>query len=364
MEKVRFQNGLVVSLLVIGFLFAILILNEATATAAPPGWWKGSSEEYNQLVSNAEKEGKIFWNDSSDEESAGMIIQAFNKLYPKIKIDQVRAHGLDSRELILRELYSGATKIDVLEISDELQDTYAELKLFKKVDWMNKFQLDPIAPNKEGTQIKIGGSLHGAAYNTDKVSPQDVPKSWEDFLDPKWKGGKIGTDMKPKTWAHMWPVWGDKKMIEFLNKLAQQKPLFKRGTTALVQSLAAGEFVLMAGTTFSSYYSVKIKGAPIAFYLPEPLVAVSFEKLGVLFNAPNPNAAILFLGWLASGGQEVFDKVSYGQGMPLPTYNTMAGRLVKSLDKSKVQLFVFDDAWLPKMAEFTEKGTKALGMQK
>ncbi len=344
---------------VMSCLLISLSLDNGTAIAAAPDWWKGPAQEYDQLLKNAEKEGKVIWYDSADEEGATMITEAFNKLYPKIKVEHMRAHGLDSRETILREIHSGATKMDVLEVSDELQTTYAELKLFKKVDWL-KFRVDPIMPSKDGTQVKVGGSLHGAAYNTGKLSLQDVPKTWEEFLDPKWKERKIGMDTRPKTWVGLWPAWGDKKMTEFLNKLGQQKPLYKRGTTALVQSLAAGEFPLMAGATFDSYNKVKSKGAPIDFYLPKPMVPVTFEREGVLSNAPNPNAATLFLGWLATAGQEIRDKATNGEGIPLPGYNTGGGRLVKSKD----QLFIFDDEWLSKKSEFTEKATIALGLKK
>ncbi len=104
MEKGGFHTGLIVGLLVMGFLLTGLILEERKAIAATPDWWKGSPGEYNQLVSNAEKEGQVQWIDSTDEEGSTMIIQAFNKLYPKIKVEQVRAHGLDSREVLLREL--------------------------------------------------------------------------------------------------------------------------------------------------------------------------------------------------------------------------------------------------------------------
>lgn len=360
MGKRRLHTGLLVGLLVMGFLFTGLILEEGTAIAAPPAWWKGSSEEYNQLVSSAEKEGQVQWIDSTDEEGSTMIIQAFNKLYPKIKIEQVRAHGLDSREVLLRELQAGALQLDVLEVSDELITTYADLKLFRSYDWLNKFRVDPVQPSKDRTQVKVGGSIYLNAYNTDRVSRQDAPKTWEDLLDPKWKDGKLGVDIRPKTWAALWPAWGDKKMTDFLNKLAQQKPIWKRGTTALVQMLGAGEFSVLAGSTFDSYIKVKQKGAPIDCILPAPLTACSFEREGVLAKAPHPNAAILFLGWMATAGQEVRDIASYGEGIPLPGFNTMSSKLIKSKD----QLFIFDDEWVPKKAEFTEKAVKAMGLKK
>ncbi len=358
MEKKAFYISLMVFFLAMSFLLPDLILNKEAAFAAAPDYWQGSPQEYDQLVKDAKKEGKLIWYTSLDEENAAGIAQEFNKLYPGIKVESVRAHGLESGETILMEIRSGVTPIDVLEVSDELVQTYKDLKLFKKCDW-EKFKIDPVQLGKDGTMLKIGGNIHGFVYNTKKVSAQDAPKTFEDLLDPKWKGRKLGTDTRPKFFTNLWPAWGEKKMADYLKKLSKQELLYKSGGTAGITMTGAGECSIWLGGTYDAFMKVKKQGAPIEYILAIP-IAISTEKEGVVSSGPHPNAAFLFLGWLASGGQEIYDRLSNGEGMPLPGANTQQGRLIKNFRKD--QLSIFDDEWVPRKGEINKKCNEFLGL--
>jgi iron(III) transport system substrate-binding protein len=340
-------------------LIANMPMDGLCASFAPPEWWAGSAQDYNQLVENARKEGKLIWYDSLTDKGSDLLVQAFKKLYPFIEIEHIRVRGVEAREIVLRELQAQVNKIDVLEVSDELITTYKDLKLFKRIEWSKKFRMNPIQFSKDNTMIKVGAALFGIAYNTNKVSPQDVPKTYEDLLDPKWKGKKLGTDDRPKGALNLTPAWGESKVIDYLKKLSKQDIIYKTGTTAGVQMLAAGEFNAYVFSTYQAYRGVKEKGVPIEFIIPRPVTGTSFEQEGVISNAPHPNAATLFLGWMAgAAGQEIRDKAS-GEGLPFPGYNTMTGKLIKSKD----QLSIFDDEWVPLKQELHKKYSEALGFK-
>lgn len=351
--------GLIVFLLLTVFYCTGLMAGRAGAAETAPQWWSGSVQEYNQLVEGARKEGKIIWYDSLTDKGAALLKQAFKKMYPFIEIEHVRVRGVEAREIVLRELQAQANKIDVLEVSDELITTYKDMKMFKKIEWGRKFRIDPIQFSRDSTMIKVGAALFGLAYNTSKVSPQDVPRTYEDLLDPKWKGRKLGTDDRPKGALNLTPAWGEAKVIDYLKRLTTQDVVFKTGTTAGVQMLAAGEFNVYVFSTYQAYRGVKEKGAPIEFIIPRPVTGTSYEQEAVISNAPHPNAATLFLGWMASAaGQEIRDKAS-GEGLPFPGYNTTTGKLIKS----KEQLSIFDDAWVPRKQELHKKYSEALGFK-
>ncbi len=360
MKKVLYF-GFIVFLGISVFLFANFKSGKEVAAQSVPNWWKGSPAEYFQLVKNAEKEGKVIHYGSMPDVEQNKIIGPFNKLYPNIKVEHMRASNLENREIILRELKAGKTQIDVLEISSELITTFKELKLVRSYDWVKNFSINPIQPDKENMMVKVGGSLHIIAYNTEKVSPKDVPKTWEDLLDPKWKGKKIGTDTRPKGFNELYVAWGEKKLVDYLQKFAKQDPIFKRGGTAIVEMLGAGEFMIAVSPSYTAILRLIKKGAPVAPIIP-PIIGTSFERECVLAPAPHPNAAILFLGWLASypGGQQFYDQAANGEGMPLPGYNTMQGKLVKNMG----QLALFTDEWLPKKQEIDDICVKALGLTK
>jgi iron(III) transport system substrate-binding protein len=360
MTKKAWSISLATTLLTACFLLAGFTASKASAAAAAPAWWKGSVQEYNQLVENAKKEGKLTWYDSLDDKASNMVIEEFQKSFPFIAFDHTRARGVESREVILRELQAQVSNIDIIESSEELITSFQELKLLKAYDWGKQFRTDPIQISKDKTMVKVGGSLHGWAYNIDKLPAKDLPKTWEDLLDPKWKNKKIGMDDRPKCFIAMVPAWGEQKTIDYLKKLSKQDIIYKTGTTAGIQMLAAGEFAIYPTATFDSYNKVKSKGANIAWFTPTP-AGVSFEAEGVTAKAAHPNAAILFLGWMcsANGGSAIRDKASNGEGIPLPGFNTMAAKQVKN----KNQLSVFSEEWLPRKAELHRKLSEALGFK-
>jgi iron(III) transport system substrate-binding protein len=352
MKKIRALSVVIA----VGFLFSIAALLQVAAAAPAPAWWKGSQADYDLLVKAAEKEGMLFWSDPIPD--ADSVIKAFNKLYPAIKIEHSRASTLEDREGILRELRAKATQLDVMEVSNNLIPIFHELNLLKRCNWKN-FKLEPIQVDKDSEMLKVGGNLHVIAYNTDLVSPKDVPKTWDDLLDPKWKGRKIALDTRPKGFTELYTVWGEKKMLDYLQKLSKQQIAYKRGGTAMVEMLGAGEFAIAASVTTKAVIRSINKGAPVAFVVP-PIVGSSYGCEAVLATAPHPNAATLFLGWLASGGQKEYDEATSGEGLPLPGFNTIQSKLVTKSN----QLVFLQDEWLPKRAQIENFVIHALGITK
>ena len=64
-----------------------------------------------------------------------------------------------------------------------------------------------------------------SAYNKNLVSPEQLPKSWEDFLKPGFKGRKFAFDIGPRPIACLVPAWGLEKTLDFARKLAAQEPI-------------------------------------------------------------------------------------------------------------------------------------------
>ena len=61
------------------------------------------------------------------------------------------------------------------------------------------------------------------AYNTKLVSAGEAPSTYEDLLNPKWKGGKIGMAENEYEWfSAAKQFWGDEKATKYLKNLAKQ----------------------------------------------------------------------------------------------------------------------------------------------
>jgi len=141
-------------------------------------------------------------------------------------------------------------------------------------------------------------------FNTKLVKKQDVPKTYEGLLDPKWKGQKIGVDTSAGILHALMPVWGKEKSIAYFRQLAAQNPVPKDSTSLIAQLLGAGEMPLAIGSAHL-YELFSRKGAPVDWIPLEPaVVRVIPTTLGA--KSRHPNAAKLLYDYLiAREGQEI-----------------------------------------------------------
>ena len=108
-------------------------------------------------------------------------------------------------------------------------------------------------------------------YNTTKVKPNEVPRSYEDLLDARWKN-RLVMDREEYDWlAGIIDLMGEKKAIAFFRRLVDEQQLaFNRGHTLMTQLLAAGEYDLMVDGYVPNAVQFKKARAPIDFVLTNP----------------------------------------------------------------------------------------------
>ena len=146
-------------------------------------------------------------------------------------------------------------------------------------------------------------SYLGACYNTNLVKPGDVPKSFEDFLDPKWKG-KIAWSstvigaMLFITGARNF--MGEEKALAYLQKLAKQDiaPIAS-ANRVVVDRVMAGEHALCLDAFLHHPIISARKGAPVAPLPLEPVLTV-VSSVMLPKAPPHPYAAMLFIDYLLS----------------------------------------------------------------
>lgn len=168
-------------------------------------------------------------------------------------------------------------------------------------------------------------------YNTDKVSAAEAPTSWEDLLDPKWKGRIVIGDptvpggvrsnlvalIRPETEAK----WG----ADYLEQLFAQDLILGTSESAVASDVAAGRGDIGIAVYYGYYATAKAKGAPLDIVFPLDNGGTFFTKSGICFieDAPHADAALLYLNWLFTeeGQQAIADKENaYGlvPGAPGP----------------------------------------------
>jgi iron(III) transport system substrate-binding protein len=171
-------------------------------------------------------------------------------------------------------------------------------------------------------------------YNTRMVKRNEVPKTDEDLLNPKWKG-KIGMDhSKPEWFAWKLKQMGEERGLAYMRKLGSQEFQLYAGLSVITNLLVAGEFPLVLNTYLHNIEEVKRKGAPVDWLVQEP-VFTKFQPLGLGSKAPHPNAAKLFSDFvLSEEGQKII--ASFGR---VPTRRGVSTN-VQGLDKMN---YVIDD---------------------
>jgi ABC-type Fe3+ transport system substrate-binding protein len=142
------------------------------------------------------------------------------------------------------------------------------------------------------------------------VDPKEL-RSFDDLLDPKWKG-KIGfyDPRRPgagsATWSFMWDIKG----VKYLKRLLEQDIQVTRNRRVLAESLAKGKLSIIIGLTYYSFRQFVTAGLPIKplpTFKEGTYISGGSGNLAIIKNPPHPNAAKVFVNWLlGKEGQEVF----------------------------------------------------------
>jgi len=105
-------------------------------------------------------------------------------------------------------------------------------------------------------------------------------------------------DIRPLTLANLVPVWGLEKALEFGRRLAEQKPIWSRGSSRALTSLTAGEYPLIMGINLGSVLEVQAKDPTkrLQVKLVEPLPGAIWRGRRYLWRRPSTLMRVYY-GW-------------------------------------------------------------------
>ncbi|MBI2359743.1 MAG: extracellular solute-binding protein [Deltaproteobacteria bacterium] len=285
----------------IGAFLALLLL-------APPA----IGAPVDDLVAAAKKEGVIeFYAPSTlTPQGAQALGEAFNKRHGlSVKLNYHSSGGMtrDVGRLASLAAAGQPPDWDVMVVHDAGHSTLWLRKLHKPFDY-RKLGIDPRVINFDNGTVVIANQFALQAYNSKVLPAQDVPKRWEDLLDPKWKGGKLGMGTATHHLARLATVWGEEKTTEYVKALAGQKPSLGR-LAEIYTRLLLGE-ILVAITQLDEFiHRAKVTGAPIVFAEGVQPVIAPGVNAGVLKGARHANAGHLFTAFLTTPeAQEIWEK--------------------------------------------------------
>ena len=320
-------------------------------------------DSHEKIVAAAKKEAKMRALSGLDADTIKAMVGAFRKKYPFLDVRVEEIEGTDAYQRFILQMQAGSVRdwdatFIPIDFYKDYQPFQKKIDLFGMVrNGILKIHPEMIHPVDRNV---IGSSsiLQVVAYNRKLLGEAKAPDSWEDFLKPEFKGKKFLADIRPFPLFCLVPLWGLEKTLEFSKKLAAQEPIWVRGATRLLTSIVAGEYSLFMGPNYNSVRRAETrdKSATLGLKVVEPVPTRIARADGILNNADNPHAALLWLEFHASAeAQEIMDRVS-----PYQASIFHAGSATARATQGK-KLSVVDWNHFQRVREYEEKIIDALG---
>jgi iron(III) transport system substrate-binding protein len=279
---------------------AAIAQNKGSAEAA--GY--SGPDRQTRLLEAAKKEGELMIYTSAPVDDMAVLTAAFEKKYG-IKVKLWRAGSEKVLQRAVVESRVNRFDVDIIETNGPEMESLHREKILQEVKSPYLADLIPqaIMPHREwiGTRLNI----FSLAYNTRMVKKEELPKAYQDLLDPKWKG-RLGIEAEDLDWfAGTIVELGEAKGLKLFRDIVAANGLsVRKGHTLLANLVASGEVPLTLTVYNYKVEQLKNKGAPIDWFVIPPAIARA-NGVGVARHAPHPNAAVLFFDFMLSDAQPI-----------------------------------------------------------
>lgn len=252
------------------------------------------------LYDAAKKEGELTWYSGQLQAETGEAVgRAFTQRYPGIKVNVVRSTSQVAFQRLSQDMQAGVAQCDMFSSTD-----YGHYNFLKREGKLLPYHpvnaagmIEPVRrPDADDMFQIFYVGLYLIAYNTQKVSAAEAPKSWKDLLDPKWRdklavghpgySGAIGVMGVTLKKMYGW---------DYFDKLEKNKPQIGRSADDPVTLLNAGERSVGLGVSLSMPLLSIARGNPLAVVYPTDGALAVYSPSAIPKNAPHPNAAKLFM---------------------------------------------------------------------
>ena len=288
-------------------------------------------DRHERLVEAARREGELSVYHAYP--ALKSVMDAFSKKYG-IKVNSWRAGSEAILQRLTTEARAGRHEVDIVQNNAPENEAAHREKLLQEVRSPYLADLIPQAVPAHHEWVGITLDVWIAAYNTDKVKKSDLPKSYADLQDPKWKG-RLGVEADDYGWfGALLSELGEAQGAKIFNNIVATNGISVRKGHSLLGTLVASGDVPLALTVYNwNPAQLKAKGgAPIEGLFIPPVIAQP-STIALLKRAPHPAAALLFYDFMLSEGQAMMANISYvvtSKKLPSP----VAGVAIKYIDPS------------------------------
>jgi len=273
-------------------------------------------ERQKMLVEGAKKEGKLLWYSTLIVNQVVRPIKAaFEKEYPFVQVEFFRSNSEGVVRRMLAEYQAKRYDVDIV-------DGTVSPTMVHRAGYLQRFYSPYLADYPD--ELKDADGFWGTTnlyfmtlgYNTRNVKPNELPKSYQDLLNPRWKGQMMWSTSRgsgaPIFIGNVLQSMGKEAGNAYLQKLRSQNIAKTTASNRQVLDLViAGEYPIGVHIFNHHAYISKTKGAPVDWQPIEPVTGTE-NTVGLAKNTPHPHAAMLFLDFvLSEKGQKVFQQSNY-----------------------------------------------------
>jgi len=322
----------------------------AGATAAAAKAFEKVSAE---LYPKAKQEGNLIIYSVWDVEHLKVITEAFMKRYPGIKATYWQGRNPEIVTRALTEFQGGQASWDVV-LSDNAPPV---IRAAGAIQDYNTVQRDVLYLH-DPTMPTVSLQVQALAYNTKKMKPADLPKSWEEVANPKYKGiVALDDPMRAGPLSSMLSglktQWNDDaRFNNFVKGLKALNVPVHKSTSAMFKLVISGEYSICMPALLHDVMEEMEKKVPVSYVKTVPPVVFP-RQAGIYVKAPNPNAAKLFAEWLITPeGQKTIDSVgresSRNDFKSHTSIEAAYGKAMKPLPVTDQQFLGDPKSWLDK----------------
>ena len=290
-----------------GWLFPTAVLAQGAASVLKPYEGLKGREREQRLSEGAKKEGRVVVYSFTAVDQLTPLLNEFQKRYPFIKPEHYRANATGVFNKFTTEARAGQTLADVIDLSAGETHTLLQMGL-----------IDPyFSPSREGIpkdfmDEKGYWTAHyhfviALGFNTQHVKVSEAPKSYDEVINPKWKGRFSLDPADQDLFGALLLSWGKEKALNYFRNLAKLEPRMVSGHTQQANLVGAGEVHMAPWLYGYRPLQLKDEGAPVETVLFDPVLSNPAYLL-LTKNSPHPHGAALFIDWAlsAEGGMKFF----------------------------------------------------------
>lgn len=304
------------------------------------------------LVEGAKKEGEVLVYHSTQASDLKPVFDAFTAKYG-IKVTNWRSSSENVVQRVVSATRAGKSDVDLIENNSPEQEALRRENMLRRMDSPHFADMRPGTLGAHHTYATTTIDVFTAAYNIDRVKKEELPRSYQDLLDARWKD-RLGMEAEDQNWFNVLlnETGRDKGIALWKEIVAKNGMSMRKGHTLLANLVQSGEVPVALTTYGYKPMQLKAQGGKVDWFVLQPAIG-QLHAVAVHVKAPHPHAAALLYDFFLGEGQAILAK-SYFTPSSRKVASPLGDMPIKfiepeaALDNQAAWLKTFEDVFIRK----------------